>query len=306
LFSPHKERGLLTLGGGPQLYRASCLFSLFYDSHRNYYLTYTRQTYPLTFHNVKLPTRLIPTHCGASFGSSLTSLSFTTSPFTRNFSVSSHLNNDPDRPSDLNKDTSQDTGQVTSIRDSSDNPDVNNVNNSSSVMKRFKDAYRNYGYILIGFHWISYGAWFSLGAACSYAGLDVVPILEWLRDHLSLPQNFIDKILQSGAWTHLVVAFVLCKVITPVRYLTTVVGTKYTADFLRARGYIKPIPKTDTIGELAKESSRIIENRSKEMRTRIRRQGKKVKKFNALRMRRTESVFKNWRLRMRNRRKPKR
>ena len=78
--------------------------------------------------------------------------------------------------------------------------------------------------------------------------------------HSPFFQAIIDKITTSGAG-HLAVAFILCKVISPIRYLTTIVGTKYLADYLRRCGYLAPVPEGDRIGKLAKESQQLIKTR---------------------------------------------
>lgn len=167
---------------------------------------------------------------------------------------------------------------------------------AKSIMHRFHKAYKNYGKVLIGFHCVTYCIYFTSFLGISYAGLDVVLFLEWLRDHVSLPQSLIDAITQSGAG-HFAVAFILCKVISPIRYLTTIVGTKYTADYLRRRGYMAPIPQGDNIGQLAKESQKIIEEKSAEFRTKITRSGRRLKKVNVVRMKKTNKAVGDWRSR---------
>ena len=59
---------------------------------------------------------------------------------------------------------------------------------AKSIMHRFHKAYKDYGKVLIGFHCVTYCVYFTSFLGISYAGLDVVLFLEWLRDHVSLPQ----------------------------------------------------------------------------------------------------------------------
>jgi len=167
------------------------------------------------------------------------------------------------------------------------NPD-DAISKKKSLIERFHKAYKNYGKVLIGFHCITYCIYFTSFVGISYAGLDVIVFLEWLRDHAHLPQAIINKITTSGAG-HLAVAFILCKVISPIRYLTTIVGTKYLADYLRRCGYLAPVPEGDRIGKLAKESQQLIETRIATGRRR-----------GAARMRKTNTAVKNLKLKIKN------
>jgi len=146
---------------------------------------------------------------------------------------------------------------------------------------RFHKAYKNYGKILICFHCTTYVVWFGSAFLISYAGLEVVPILQWLHDNLGLTQTLVDAVTQSGAG-HFFVAFLLCKVIGPIRYLTTIVGTKYVADGLKKRGIVQPVPAADSLGNLAKESGQFIEEKTLEMKLefgrRVSRQNRRMKK----------------------------
>jgi len=128
------------------------------------------------------------------------------------------------------------------------------------LVARFRKAYKNYGKVLIGVYCATYCIFFTSFVGISYAGLDIIFFLEWLRDHAYLPQAIIDKITTSGAG-HLAVAFILCKVISPIKYAITLVGTKYLVAFLRRRGYLAPVPEEDRISVLAKESQQLIKTR---------------------------------------------
>ena len=110
-------------------------------------------------------------------------------------------------------------------------------------------------------------------------------------------QSLIDHIVNSGAG-HFAVAFVLCKVISPIRYLTTIIGSKYAADYLRRRGYIAPIPEGDRIGELAKESQKLLEEKSAEFRSRMEGRGRRLRKVNEVRMRKTRKTVNDWKSKM--------
>lgn len=71
--------------------------------------------------------------------------------------------------------------------------------------------------------------------------------------------------------------------------MTTLVGTKYTADYLRRRGYMAPVPKGDNIGELAKESQKLIETKSAEIKTKF----AKGRRSGEARMRKTNTAVKD-------------
>jgi len=169
---------------------------------------------------------------------------------------------------------------------------------SKGIVQRFKEAYYNYGKVLLVFHWASYAVYFTTFLGMSYAGLDVVVVLEAVRNYLPYFQSWIDAIIQSGAG-HVAVAFILCKLITPIRYLTTIVGTKYIAEYLRRHGYIAPIPQGDRIGELAKESQKIIERKSAALKTKMARSGRRLRKVNEVRIRKTNKAVTDWRSRIR-------
>ena len=88
----------------------------------------------------------------------------------RHFSLSSYLASTPE------KDSSENEGQKPKSED------------SKGLMHRFHKAYKAYGPVLIGFHCVTYCMYFTTCFGISYAGLDVMIFLEWLRDHASLPQ----------------------------------------------------------------------------------------------------------------------
>jgi len=165
-------------------------------------------------------------------------------------------------------------------------------------MHRFRKAYHNYGKVLLIFHWVSYSVYFTTFLGMSYAGLDVVVVLEAVKKYLPYFQSTIDAVIQSGAG-HVAIAFILCKLISPLRYLTTIVGTKYISEYLRSRGYIAPIPQGDRIGELAKESQKIIGEKSAALRTKMARSGRRLRKVHEVRIRKTNKAVTDWRSRIR-------
>ena len=112
--------------------------------------------------------------------------------------------------------------------------------------------------------------------------------------HSPFFQAIIDKITNSGAG-HLAVAFILCKVISPIKYAITLVGTKYLVAFLRRRGYLAPVPEEDRISVLAKESQQLIKTRI----ARGRQRGE-------ARIRKTKTAVKDLKLKIKNKRMPKR
>lgn len=218
----------------------------------------------------------------------------------RHFSISARLY------SSSSSDEGPSLAKKSSTPKDDDSSSTNNdatVVEKKSLVQRFHKAYKNYGKVLIGFHCVTYCVYFTSFLAISYAGLDVLVVLEWLRDHAGLPQAVIQKLTASGAG-HFAVAFILCKVISPIRYATTIVGTKYTADYLRRRGYMAPVPVGDRIGDLAKESQKLIETKSAEIKTRFTRSRRRFSKIKEARMKKTKKAVRD--LRTRIKRTPKR
>ena len=65
--------------------------------------------------------------------------------------------------------------------------------------------------------------------------------------------RFISPFESSGIG-NVAVAYLLYKVATPARYTVTILGTKYTVEYLRKMGYMEPIPEGARIRDFVKES----------------------------------------------------
>ena len=79
-------------------------------------------------------------------------------------------------------------------------------------------------------------------------GVDVVGILQsW-----GVSETILSPFKKSGLGT-LAVAYLLYKLISPIRYIVTIVATQVVVKLLRSRGLMKPVAPEDKVKELLKE-----------------------------------------------------
>ena len=94
----------------------------------------------------------------------------------------------------IDKELSSSSSDKDSLTDKSEDADLAGKNPDDATPKkkglvaRFRKAYKNYGKVLIGVYCATYSIFFTSFVGISYAGLDIIFFLEWLRDHAYLPQ----------------------------------------------------------------------------------------------------------------------
>lgn len=104
----------------------------------------------------------------------------------------------------------------------------------STNFQKFKALVKKYWYIAVPIHIGTSAGWFGSFYGATKLGLDFVPALE----KTSIPQKYIDP-LKKGNLGNFAQAAILYKLITPVRYATTLAVTRSTIKYLRKRSVIK-------------------------------------------------------------------
>jgi len=107
-----------------------------------------------------------------------------------------------------------------------------------TLAQRFKKMWKQYWYVLLPVHAATCCAWFGLFYAISVSGLDVIGFLEMLH----IPERIMEHIRNAPQAGHLVVTLALYKIVTPLRYMSTLGVTYYAVKSLSRLGYIKPMP----------------------------------------------------------------
>lgn len=105
---------------------------------------------------------------------------------------------------------------------------------NSATVDKFKTIVKKYWYIAIPVHIGTSTVWFGSIYGAVKSGLDFVPALE----KAGLPNDFIEP-LKKGNLGNLAQALVLYKIVTPLRYASTLAVAVPTIRTLRRRGMIK-------------------------------------------------------------------
>lgn len=103
-----------------------------------------------------------------------------------------------------------------------------------SRYQRFKEIVKKYWYVAIPVHMATSAGWFGTMFAATKFGLDTVPLLE----KTGVPEKYI-KPLKQGNLGNLAQALVLYKLVTPLRYGSTLACTRSVVIQLRKRDLIK-------------------------------------------------------------------
>lgn len=103
-----------------------------------------------------------------------------------------------------------------------------------SNAKKFKELVEKSWYIALPVHVVTSGVWFGGAYGATKMGLDCVPFLE----KTGLAENYL-KVLKTGNIGHVAQALVMYKIVTPLRYATTLGLTKSIITLLKRRGTIK-------------------------------------------------------------------
>lgn len=102
------------------------------------------------------------------------------------------------------------------------------------TFQKFKILVKKYWYIAIPAHVGTSGIWFGSFFLATKAGLDFVPLLE----KTALPEKYIEP-LKKGHLGNLAQAFLLYKLVTPLRYASTLAVATTVVKRLKKTGMIK-------------------------------------------------------------------
>jgi len=101
-------------------------------------------------------------------------------------------------------------------------------------VRKFKEVVKKYWYIAVPVHLVGCAGWFGLFYGATKLGLNFVPILE----KTSIPEKYVEP-LKKGNIGNLAQAVVMYKLVTPVRYGTTLAVTRSAIIHMRKRGILK-------------------------------------------------------------------
>lgn len=108
------------------------------------------------------------------------------------------------------------------------------MSKTANTIQKFKTVVKKYWYVAVPVHFGTSALWFGTLFGATKAGLDFVPALEMT----SIPEKYIEK-LKTGNVGNVAQAAILYKIITPVRYATTLAVTRSAIKYLRKRNLIK-------------------------------------------------------------------
>lgn len=109
-----------------------------------------------------------------------------------------------------------------------------------SLFQRFKNVAKKYWYVVLPVHLVTSTVWFGLFYYVVSSGVDVPALLGWL----GFPEWIVDKVKNGHSWkSHVIIAYGLYKIFTPLRYMVTLGGTGMTIRHLRKLGYAVGSPK---------------------------------------------------------------
>lgn len=106
-----------------------------------------------------------------------------------------------------------------------------------------------------------------------FSGVDVISLLEKMGLSDSLMQPF-----RSSSLGDFVIAFLLYKLISPIRYTVTLAGTGFIIRLMRKRGTIPQVTESTKLRTLYKDSREEIKDKSSKFRERQRSRAKGRKK----------------------------
>ncbi|CAG4998137.1 unnamed protein product [Parnassius apollo] len=131
---------------------------------------------------------------------------------------------------------------------STDKPPNDTEPKKKGLIKRFKEMYRDYWYVVLPVHMTTSAIWFGSFYYAVRSGFDVISLLEYLN----VSEKLMTPLRESSAG-YFALAFALYKLVTPLRYAVTVGGTTYAIKKLTALGWIRPVPSRERIKEMFQE-----------------------------------------------------
>ncbi|KAE9553272.1 hypothetical protein FO519_003530 [Halicephalobus sp. NKZ332] len=104
------------------------------------------------------------------------------------------------------------------------------------LLAKFKFYFKRYWYIAVPVHFVCSLMWFSSAYILVKSGVDVIALLQMLH----IPEALIEKVKNTPQTAGvLVIALILYKIATPLRYATTLAGIQVTFWTLRRLGKLK-------------------------------------------------------------------
>jgi len=103
-----------------------------------------------------------------------------------------------------------------------------------SIVKKFKQMFKDYWYVLVPVHCFTSVFWFGGFYFMCKSGVDVPAVLEWF----GTSPEYLEK-LQNSNYAYYAMAYACYKVATPARYTVTVGGTTVSIKYLSEWGYLK-------------------------------------------------------------------
>ncbi|XP_022198425.2 protein FAM210A isoform X2 [Nilaparvata lugens] len=136
-----------------------------------------------------------------------------------------------------------------------------------SIFQKFKALYRDYWYVLVPVHMATSAVWFGGFYYMAKSGVDIIPILEFLRVSDTIIDKFRSEHFEKAGYVAL--AFAFYKLATPLRYASTLGGTTVFIRHLKTWGYLKPIPPKEQLKEMCLEQKRILMDKKDQIKNNV-------------------------------------
>lgn len=123
-----------------------------------------------------------------------------------------------------------------------------NEEGKPGIFKRFRQTYKQYGKVLVAVHAFTSSIWTGIFYVTAMSGVNMEPFLRWVG-----ASDTILSFYTTPGVGHLAVAYLMYKLATPARYAVTIGGTHMAVKWLTQWGYIRPIPKSNSLKTLVKD-----------------------------------------------------
>lgn len=113
-------------------------------------------------------------------------------------------------------------------------PDPEKNEKKVGIVKKFKQMWKDYWYVLIPVHVATSVVWYGGFYVMCKSGIDVAALLAYF----GTSETYLEKVRNSDLG-YFALAYACYKVATPARYTVTVGGTTFTIRYLRDLGYLR-------------------------------------------------------------------
>ncbi|RXG71575.1 hypothetical protein Avbf_06928 [Armadillidium vulgare] len=142
--------------------------------------------------------------------------------------------------------------------DSSKSPTKSDLDDENlSLFQKLKLMYTRYWYVVIPVHGVTSIFWFGGFFFAAKSGVDITPILEKLN--ISMPYLLESDIGYYG------IAYAMYKIASPARYTVTLGCTTFAINYLKNRGYIKPVPTKQELKVMYEDKREELKEKSEEI-----------------------------------------